>query len=104
MWVLVVCALYIWLALFVARRIGRHRNTVLMKVLTLLMFALIPTWDILPGQLYFHYLCETEAGVKVFKTVEMDRSYFNSDGNPDEKKLAERYAQPDKFDRKFSSL
>ena len=42
--------------------------------------------------------------MKVFKTVEVDPSYFKPDGKPDDKKLATRYAQPDNWDRKFSSI
>lgn len=59
-------------------------------------------WDIIPGQLYFQHLCEKEAGVKVIKTAEVDQSYFKSGDKPNEKKLAEPYAQPIKFDRRFS--
>ena len=101
---LVVCGLYVCLALFVAKQVGKGTNSKFAKYATIAVFVLIPLWDIIPGQLYFQHLCETEAGVKVIKTVEVDRLYFKSDGSPDENKLAERYAQPDKFDGKFSPL
>src|SRR5262249_52622674 len=58
------------------------------KYMTLAVFVLIPTWDILPGWLYFNYLCKKVGGIKVFKTVEVDKSYFQPNGQPDEKKLS----------------
>ena len=63
---------------------------------TLAVFVLLPTWDIIPSRLYFEHLCETEAGIKVFRTVEVDQSYFRSDGVPDDKKLLDRYVQSSK--------
>lgn len=93
---------YVVVVKFVVSAIGKYSGSKIAKYVAIAVFVLIPAWDIIPGQLYFKHLCETEAGVKVIKTVEVDQSYFKSDGKPDEKKLVERYAQPDKFDRKFS--
>lgn len=109
---LIALMLYVSLAWFTVRMIGWLVNVcvftpVTMKVLQALcvaFFVLLPTWDIIPSRLYFQHLCETEAGVKVVKIIEIDRSYFKSDGQPDEKELAELYAQTTKFDRKFSAI
>lgn len=92
---------YIVVVKYIVSAIEKYSGSKIAKYIAIAVFVLIPAWDIIPGQLYFKHLCETEAGVKVIKTVEVDQSYFKSDGNPDEKKLAERYAQPDKFDRNF---
>jgi hypothetical protein len=101
---LVVCGLYVYLAKVVAQFIRRRTESTLAQYATIVVFVLIPTWDIIPGWLYFQHLCETEAGVKVGKIVEVDRSNFKSDGQPDEEKLAELYAQTTKFDKKFSAI
>lgn len=72
------------------------------QALCVAFFVLLPTWDIIPSRWYFQHLCETETGVKVFKTVELDKEYFMPTGKPDEKKLAGQYSQPDKRDHEFS--
>jgi hypothetical protein len=73
-----------------------------LQALCVAFFVLLPTWDIIPGRLYFQHLCEQEAGVKVLKAVEVAQSYFRPDGRPDDKKLLDRYAQSSKWDRSFS--
>ena len=40
-----------------------------------LFFILLPTWDVIIGKIYFNYLCENQAGLKVYKSVEVD-GYF----------------------------
>lgn len=57
---------YVWVARFIARRIENRAA----KYTVIALFILIPTWDIIPGKLYFNYLCENEAGLKIYRTVE----------------------------------
>lgn len=78
-------------------------STKVVQGLTLTLFLLFPTWDIIPSRLYFEHLCETGAGVRAFKIVELDQSYFRPDGRPDDKKLLDRYVQSSKWNRDFSS-
>jgi hypothetical protein len=33
--------------------------------------TLIPTWDVIAGRLYFRYLCAADAGVRIYKSVEL---------------------------------
>lgn len=67
---------YIWLARFIAKRIkGRTAKYIVIAIL-----ILIPTWDIIPGKLYFKHLCENEAGVKVYQTVELPAEYWDEKG------------------------
>jgi hypothetical protein len=68
------------------------------------VFVLIPTWDIVPGKLYFQHLCEKEGGIKVLKTVEVDKSYFMPSGQPDEKQLSRSFAIVHKDDRQYSRI
>lgn len=95
---------YVVVATFIVSAIGKYGGSRIAKYVAIVMFVLIPTWDIIPGQLYFKHLCETEAGVKVFRTVEVGRSYFKPDGKPDDQKLAEQYPHMTKFDRNFSPI
>ena len=75
---------YIGLALLVCYWIRRPFSTPTAKgiaqALTLLTFVLIPTWDIIPGKLYFNHLCETEGGIKIYKTVEGVEGFYHFPG------------------------
>ena len=103
--VLVVCGLYAAFALFVTKRVWRITESKLARYGIMVMFGLIPVWDILPGQLYHQYLCRTEGGVKVFKTIEIPATYFLSTGQPDEKKVHEDFVDWEgEPDRAFSRL
>lgn len=50
---------------------------ILFVVLSILFFILLPTLDSIVGNIYFDYLCKTEAGLKIYKTVEVD-GYINN--------------------------
>ncbi|MGH6636590.1 MAG: hypothetical protein ACRED0_10845 [Gammaproteobacteria bacterium] len=81
---LVVFVLYLLVAISVTRWLARipKRSSYkwLMALLTLAVFALIPTWDEVLGRMYFKHLCETEGGVKVYKTVGLGPEYWEKDG------------------------
>lgn len=103
----VVYGLCTWLAVRMLGWLGRicafpESSTKVVEGLVLALFVLLPTWDIIPGRLYFEHLCNDEGGIKVFKTVEVDQSYFRPDGRPDDKKLAERYVQSSNRTADFS--
>lgn len=105
---LVIYGLLAWFALRMLGWLGRicafsKISTRVVQGVTLALFVLFPTWDIIPSRLYFEHLCETEAGIKVFKTVEVDQSYFRADGMPDDRKLVEHYVQTNKRTPDFSS-
>lgn len=104
----VVYGLVAWFALRMVGWLGRicvfpSISTKVFQGLTLAFFVLFPTWDIIPSQLYFEHLCETEAGIKVSRTVQVDQSYFRSGGVPDDKKLLDRYVQSSKWSPDVSS-
>src|SRR5438132_13994571 len=94
---LLVLAVYVSLAVVIAKAVpGR-----LVKALILAVFMLIPTWDIIPSWLYFKHLCDTQAEIKVLKTVKAGQEYFLANGQPDGKKLIEQYAESFRFDEEF---
>jgi hypothetical protein len=92
---------YVVLAKFVVSAIGKYTQSKAAKYVAIAAFVLIPTWDIIPGWLYFNHLCK-EAGVKVLKTVEVDRSYFLPNGEPNQERLKEAYPNPAKLQEPFS--
>ena len=47
-----------------------------------LIILLLPVSDEIAGRIYFHHLCETEAGVKVYQQIELPAEYWDEDGNP----------------------
>lgn len=85
--VLIALVVYIYLGKLVVKGVAKRYPGSIAKYLTVAIFVLIPTWDIVPGYLYFQYLCEHATGIEVFKTIQVDKDYFMSDGRPDERKL-----------------
>ncbi|MCB2218289.1 MAG: hypothetical protein KQH59_19700 [Desulfobulbaceae bacterium] len=47
-----------------------------------LIMLLLPVSDEIAGRVYLNHLCETEAGVKVYQTIELPTEYWDEDGNP----------------------
>ena len=89
MWGLaVIIALYFYtrLAIWVARKLAGKRESKQWKwgvrAAVTLVFVLIPTWDSILGHIYFNHLCATEAGVKVYQTVELPAEYWDAQGKP----------------------
>jgi hypothetical protein len=104
LYLLIALILYILLAWLVVYLVKKYTGSTIAKYFTVAVFILIPSWDILPGRLYFQRLCKKEAGIKVFKTVEVEKTYFKSDGAPDEERLSHRFKSQMEVDRKFSSI
>ena len=47
------------------------------------LFALaMPIADEIAGRIYFNHLCETEAGAKVYQTIELPAEYWDENGKP----------------------
>jgi len=47
-----------------------------------LIALLLPVSDEIAGRIYFNHLCETEAGVKVYQTIELPAEYWDENGTP----------------------
>ena len=47
-----------------------------------LIMLLFPVSDEIAGRIFFNHLCETEAGVKVYQTIELPAEYWDKDGKP----------------------
>ena len=67
---------YLGIAWVVIKRLPSKKA----KWIAIAVFILIPTWDEILGRVYFKYLCETESGVHVYKTVELPAEYWDEQG------------------------
>ena len=63
--ILLALAVYVWLGKWLVGQVVSKKA----KVLIIAVFVLIPTWDVVPSWLYLTYLCETEGGVKIYKSI-----------------------------------
>lgn len=54
----------------VGKRGATKRTKIIAALVTLFIFWLIPFWDWLPTVIYHKHLCNTEAGMKIYRTVE----------------------------------
>lgn len=81
---------YYGVAHVVSRAIGKRTGSQRARYVAIAVFWLIPTWDILPGWLYFSRICEQEGGQKIFKRVELPDEYFFKPGELDQ-------SRPDQF-------
>lgn len=72
----------IWIAVKVAKcfQHGRTKLAGGAGVFALAFFA--PFVDEIAGHLYFNHLCSTEAGVKVYQTVELPAEHWDEQGRP----------------------
>ncbi len=76
--ILSVIVCYVLFAHFMIKRLSSKR----VKYIALAIFILIPTWDVIIGRIYFNWLCMSEGGISVYKTVELGKEYWNKEGNP----------------------
>jgi len=84
--------------------VDRQAENRLIGYVTIAMFLLVPTWDIIPGYLYFSVLCHSSEGMQVHQTAEVEGKYFSPNGQPDLKALNERYQSGSKLDGHFARL
>lgn len=72
------------LAVFVGKKFIKKRLPLkIVGGLVVFLVALpLPISDEIAGRIYFNHLCETEAGVKVYQTIELPAEYWDEDGKP----------------------
>jgi hypothetical protein len=80
--ILLVLIVGIWIVVKLVRRFkpGVTRFAVGLGIF-LLVFC-VPFADEIAGRIYFNHLCATEAGVKVYHTVELPSEYWDEKGRP----------------------
>jgi hypothetical protein len=75
-----------WLVMrWVKRRIGPERRWKRWGagLATFAVLLLLPTWNIVAARVYMYYRCSQEAGVTIYRTIELPTQYFNRFGVPE---------------------
>lgn len=84
--VIIVLYFYVRLGMWTARKaVGRCERRGAkwgVRLAVVLVCFLIPAGDEIAGRIYFNHLCETEAGAKVYQTIELPAEYWDAEGNP----------------------
>lgn len=104
-------AIAIAVTVLLVRRFRARRTKVIAGIISVLVFFLIPTWDVIAGKIYLQYLCKTDGGMRVYKTVELGPEYWFPDGRPrfitskglaDQELLGNRYEFSSKSQENYS--
>lgn len=74
--ILSVAVVYLVIGSFIVKHIPNKWG----KGIVITVLILIPTVDEIAGRIYLSYLCNTEAGVKVYQTVELPAEYWDGEG------------------------
>ncbi|MCW8824934.1 MAG: hypothetical protein OQK78_00780 [Gammaproteobacteria bacterium] len=76
--------LTLWVSIFIGKKFvresSRYRKPVIATVFVFMM--ILPLVDELVGRIYFNHLCDTQAGVKIYKTIELPAEYWDENGRP----------------------
>ena len=72
----------IWMAVWVGRKaIKKNLPLKIAGGIAVFLIALVlPVADEIAGRIYLKHLCETEAGAKVYQTIELPAEYWDEDG------------------------
>lgn len=80
--ILVLLPVGIWIAWKLAKRFTRGSTRLAVGLGVFLLFFCVPFADEIAGRIYFNHLCATEAGVKVYRAIELPAEYWDGNGNP----------------------
>jgi len=72
----------IWIGVKVAKRFERRSAKIVVGLLVFLVVFFVPFADEIAGSVYLARVCATEAGVKVYMTVELPAEYWDERGKP----------------------
>lgn len=78
--ILLALILGLWAAFVVAKRFASGGAKVATGIGILALAFLVLFGDELAGRAYLNYLCASEAGVKVYQTVELPAEYWDKEG------------------------
>ena len=80
--ILILLSLAIWIAVKAAKQFERRNAKIAVGLLVFLLVFFVPFGDEIAGRMYLNYLCATEAGLKVYQTVELPAEYWDEQGGP----------------------
>lgn len=70
----------IWIAFKVSKRFTQPGKKLAVGISLFILTLLLPFADEIIGRIYFNHLCTTQAGVKVYQTVELSAEYWDGEG------------------------
>lgn len=76
MFILLGAALYIFIAIVVIKYVWGKTQRKLYAWLTAIFFVVLATGDNIVNNIYFRYLCYTQGGMRIYKTVENAEGYL----------------------------
>ncbi len=83
LWLIVILLpVSIWVAVKVAKRFKNIGVRLASGLSVFLLVFLVLFGDEIAGKMYLDHLCATEAGVKVYQTVELPAEYWDEEGEP----------------------
>lgn len=113
LWLIVLLlAVGIWLGFMVAKRFQTTAAKTAVGIGVVALIIAVPFGDEIAGRIYFNHLCATQAGVKVYHTVELPAEYWDAEGKPrflkpngdlDKAVLEDRLSEP-AFQTKYASI
>jgi len=68
--------LYWLIAKKVVGMVYTETQSIIKKRIAIAIFVLIPTWDVILGFPIYWYLCATQAGIKIYKTVDNVEGFY----------------------------
>jgi len=78
--ILILLPVSLWIAVKVSKRFKPGGVRLAGGLGIFLLAFLLPFADEIAGRVYFSHLCATEAGVKVYQTVELPAEYWDEEG------------------------
>lgn len=82
LWFLVLMVpVAIGIAVVVAKRVRRPGARLPVGLGVFVLVYVLPWSDEIAGRIYLNYLCTTQAGVRVYQTVELPAEYWDEEGN-----------------------
>lgn len=70
----------LWIAFKVSKRFTQPGKKLAVGISLFILTLLLPFADEIIGRIYFNHLCTTQAGVKVYQTVELPAEYWDGEG------------------------
>jgi energy-coupling factor transporter transmembrane protein EcfT len=80
--ILILLVIAVWIAAKASKRLERRSAKFVVGLLVFLLVFFVALADEITGKIYFNYLCATEAGVKVYKTIRLPAHYWDKYGKP----------------------
>lgn len=101
--ILILLVASFWIARKISKRFKRRSTQIVSGIGVFLLIFLVPFGDEIAGRIYLNHLCTTEAGVKVYRTVELPGEYWGDQGRAkflkpngdlDNARLSNRFSTP----------